>query len=85
MTLPRSTYCDRRYYMNSACIVCIAGGLEGHRPSKKNSRMHALLQEITLGGVGYGDEASGAASVEVLDRKALHVGQNGRDAIQPLW
>jgi hypothetical protein len=26
--------------------VCIAGGLEGLRPSKKNPRMHALLQEI---------------------------------------
>jgi hypothetical protein len=35
-------------YMNSACIVCIAGGLEGLRPSKKNPRMHALLQEIIL-------------------------------------
>jgi hypothetical protein len=36
--------------MNSACIVCIAGGLEGRRPSKKNLRMHALLQEIILDG-----------------------------------
>jgi hypothetical protein len=35
-------------YMNSACIVCIAGGLDGRRPSKKNPRMHALLQEIIL-------------------------------------
>jgi hypothetical protein len=32
--------------MNSVGIVCIAGGLEGLRPSKKNPRMHALLQEI---------------------------------------
>jgi hypothetical protein len=36
--------------MNSACIVYIAGGLEGLRPSKKNPRMHALLQEIILYG-----------------------------------
>jgi hypothetical protein len=35
-------------YMNSACIVCIAGGLEGRRPSKKKPRMLALLQEIIL-------------------------------------
>jgi hypothetical protein len=34
--------------MNSACIVCIAGGLEGLRPSKKNPRMHTLLQEAML-------------------------------------
>jgi hypothetical protein len=34
--------------MNSACIVCRAGGLEGLRPSKKNPRMHALLQEIIV-------------------------------------
>jgi hypothetical protein len=45
--------CSEVDYMHSACIVCIAGGLDGRRPSKKNPRMHALLQEIVLDNIPF--------------------------------